>query len=143
MTNDQPQVKIIIFGKPGCDKCAVLEKRVDSLLTQKKWRDFSKVKFDLESEDGLVEFCSLECLNPQRVPAFVITGRHPENGEFIPLPNRRQSADQSDICGDSRLHSWLGLQTDYSEKGGGVISKKMITAVLEEARKTAPKNAET
>ena len=37
------------------------------------------------------------------------------------------------VCRKSRLYQFVGLQTDYSEAGKGVISPKMIQAVLAEA----------
>jgi hypothetical protein len=38
------------------------------------------------------------------------------------------------VCKKTRLHHIMGLQTDYSDQGRGVISPKMIKRVLEEAR---------
>ena len=130
------EYQIRVFGKAGCDKCALLEKRLDTLLVKEEWQAFQKVKFDLGTEDGLVEFASLECLNPQRVPGFVVARKNKKNGEFEVLPNPEKSneSEKKDVCANSRLYSWLGLQTDYTPQGRGVLSPKMITAVLEEAK---------
>ncbi len=130
------EYQVLVFGKVGCQKCAVLEKRLDDLLAKDEWRGFSKRKFDLGTEDGLVEFARLECLNPQRVPGFVVARKNPETDRFEPLPNPGPKAEpgKKDVCGNSRLYSWLGLQTDYSDQGRGVISPKMITAILTEAK---------
>ncbi len=133
---NEPKYQILLFGKAGCDKCAILEKRLDNLLATEKWSDFSKIKFDLESEEGLVEFCSIECMNPQRVPGFVVAKKNSQSGKFELLPNQPKNSrsDDEDICGNSRLYTWLGLQTDYTDQGGGVISPKMITTILTEAQ---------
>ncbi len=132
----EPQLHVLVFGKAGCDKCAILEKRLDQMLGKEEYSQFDKVKFDMESEEGLVEFCSLECMNPQRIPGFVVARRNQRSQLFEPLPRRPDlaAAGSDDLYGDARLHTWLGLQTDYSPQGGGVISPKMIAAVLREAK---------
>jgi hypothetical protein len=38
------------------------------------------------------------------------------------------------VCGRSKLWHILGLQTDYSGDGRGVLTPRMISAVLAEAR---------
>ena len=122
-----------VFGKVGCDKCKVLNQRLDALLDKPEWADFQKEYFDVETEDGLVQFAQAECVNPQRIPAFVVARTDETTGRAAYLPN--PGMDQPDeVCGASRLYSYLGLQTDYSEVGRGVISSPMITKVLEEAR---------
>lgn len=135
-TNNEQEYQIRVFGKVGCDKCALLEKRLENLLAKEEWQAFQKVKFDLGTEDGLVEFASLECLNPQRVPGFVVARKNKRNGEFEVLPNLEKSREsgKKDICSNSRLYSWLGLQTDYTPQGQGVLSPKMIAAILKEAK---------
>jgi len=35
--------QIHVFGKAGCDKCAVLNKRLDQMLTEEEWEAFEKV----------------------------------------------------------------------------------------------------
>lgn len=136
MGDDKKQFQVMVFGKAGCDKCAVLEKRIDGLLEKSEWSDFEKLKLDAESEDGLVEFCQCECVNPQRIPAFVVRRWNPLNHRYEPVRNAEPSA-QDEVCGSSKLYTFLGIQTDYTESGKGIISPKMITSVLEEARALA------
>ena len=74
-----------VFGKPGCDKCKVLNRRLDSLFAKEEWQDFRKVYCDVETEEGLVEFCNVECINPQRIPAMVVAVEDPESGSPLLL----------------------------------------------------------
>jgi uncharacterized radical SAM superfamily Fe-S cluster-containing enzyme len=118
--------QVAVFGKVGCDKCKVLLKRVDDLLAKPEWADFERVYLDVETVDGLVEFCKAECLNPQRVPAMVV--RRVADGGVTSIP-ADPSAAPDPVLGASRLYHMLGLQTDYSDQGRGVISPRMITSV--------------
>lgn len=126
--------EILVFGKTGCEKCKVLNSRLDSLLNDPEWTDFSKRYVDVLTVDGLVEFCRAECLNPQRIPALLVT-RRAADGAGARLPNPRPGASDA-VCGDSRLYQWLGLQTDYGA-GRGILSTAMIAAVLRDARASA------
>lgn len=125
--------QVHVFGKPGCDKCHTLNGRLDDLLQEDEWTEFDKVYHDLETESGLVEFCEAECLNPQRVPGFYVSKADPATGVQAPLPNPR--AGETDAPGgSSALYTWVGLQTDYSPVGRGVITPKMIESVLRLAK---------
>jgi hypothetical protein len=124
--------QIHVFGKPGCAKCHVLQGRIDELLQEEEWSGFEKVYHDLETEDGLVEFCEAECLNPQRVPGFYIS-KAGEDGVQRPMANPAPGAADP-VLGASGLYARIGLQTDYSATGRGVISPKMIEAVLRKAK---------
>lgn len=127
--------RIQVFGKPGCDKCHTLNQRLDRLLGKEEWQAFEKVSCQLDTEDGLIAFAEAECVNPQRIPAMLVL-RHTEGGEFRPMPNPAPGRDDA-VCKQSRLHQYLGLQTDYSDVGGGVISPKMIRVVLNAAQQQA------
>ncbi len=125
--------QIHVFGKPGCDKCHTLNGRLDDLLQEAGWADFEKIYHDLETESGLVEFCEVECLNPQRVPGFYVSKTEPATGEQKPLPNPAPGAVDAP-GGSSALYTWVGLQTDYTSVGRGVITPRMIEAVLHQAK---------
>ncbi len=124
--------QLLVFGKAGCEKCKVLNKRLDTLLEKTEWNGFEKVYLDVETEDGLISFCNAECVNPQRIPAFLVTRLNPETQSYEPVPNPK-AGDSSTLDDDSKLYTHLGLQTDYSDKGKGVISPKMIVEVLKQA----------
>ena len=119
-----------VFGKPGCDKCAVLNQRLDKILAKEAWQDFGKKYCDLETEEGLVDFSEAECVNPQRVPALLVTRWDEDAKDYAPVAVRG-TVQADDVCGSSSLHAFLGLQTDYT--GRGVLSPKMIESVLSEA----------
>ena len=121
-----------VFGKTGCDKCKTLNQRLEKLLTKAEWQSFEKHYCDIMTEDGMVTFCEAECINPQRIPAMLVYGFDEKRGEYEPLPNR-YAGEADPLCGASRLYQYLGLQTDYSDKGKGLLSPAMITAVLEQA----------
>lgn len=124
--------KVVVFGKPGCPKCKVLKQRLGKLLSKDKWADFEQDYYSVKSESGLVNFCEAECINPQRIPAMLVANATDEGGfSFISNPNPEE---EDAICGDSKLYQYLGLQTDYTERGRGIISPKMIKSVLKQAR---------
>lgn len=124
--------QIHVFGKPGCDKCHTLNGRIDDLLRDAEWADFRKVYHDLETESGLVEFCEAECLNPQRVPGFYVSKADPATGLQRPIPSPQPGAPAPG--GSSALYTWVGLQTDYTAAGRGVITPRMIEATLRLAK---------
>lgn len=128
--------RVLVFGKAGCPKCHVLNQRLDSLLKKDEWQSFEKIYCDVESEEGLVSFCKAECINPQRIPAFLITKFDDQEGKYIPIPNPTMG-EQDKVCKDSKLFTYLGVQTDYTDRGRGVISPKMIKSILREAMNTA------
>jgi hypothetical protein len=128
---DKPY-RIDVFGKTGCDKCKVLQGRLDGLLAAPSWQDFEKVYHDVETEDGLVEFCWTGCINPQRIPAFTVSRRNPDTGSYEPVPDRRPPSLDA-----TRLYVQMGLQTDYADAHKGVTTPTMITAVLDASRTTA------
>ena len=125
--------KIQVFGKPGCAKCKMLNQRLDKILADKEWSDFGKEYCDVETVDGLVAFASAECINPQRIPAMLVTKLQEENERYNPVPVRDPQQKPDAVCGKSKLYQFVGLQTDYTDAGKGIISPKMITAVLQEA----------
>ncbi|MDR0994183.1 MAG: hypothetical protein LBN38_06450 [Verrucomicrobiota bacterium] len=125
--------QIHVFGKPGCAKCHTLNDRLDAFLEEEAWQAFEKVYHDLETESGLVDFCEAECLNPQRVPGFYVSKADPETGRQEPLVNPDPGGGEPGIR-NSALYSWIGLQTDYSGTGRGVITPKMIETVLRRAK---------
>jgi len=128
--------RILVFGKAGCDKCRTLNKRLDDLLEREEWADFEKSACDVETAEGLVAFCKTECVNPQRIPAFVVQRRVGEDDRYVSI-ERPKPGISDPVCGSAALHHRIGLQTDYSEAGRGVLSPKMIQAALTEARHAA------
>ena len=126
--------QIRVFGKEGCDKCHTLNQRLDKLLTQEKYTDFEKLYCDVETGDGLVAFAEAECINPSRIPALLVTEWNEAENEFIPVHTVEAGAKDS-VCKKAKLYQYLGLQTDYSDVGKGIISPKMIQSVLAEAQK--------
>lgn len=123
--------QIQVFGKKGCDKCHTLNQRLDKLLAKDGYTAFEKLYCDVETIDGLVAFSEAECINPSRIPAMLVTKWNEEQGEYEPLSVTEPGAADP-VCRKSRLYQYLGLQTDYSNTGKGVISPKMIQSILAE-----------
>lgn len=123
------QYRIKVYGKKGCDKCSVLKSRLAKLLESDKWQDFEMIDFDILTEDGLVSFVKEEVLNPQRIPSFLVQKRS-ENGEYENIINPEWRNNTS----VAEPFKFLGIETDYSSKGNGVITPKQIDAVLECAK---------
>jgi hypothetical protein len=124
--------QIQVFGKQGCDKCHTLNQRLDKLLAKDEYSDFDKLYCDVETIDGLVTFSEAECINPSRIPAMLVTKWDAEAEEFTPVCSKAPGATDK-LCKKSKLYQYVGLQTDYSEVGKGIISPKMIQSVLAEA----------
>ncbi len=108
----------------------MLNKRVEKILKKKQWQDFHKVYHDIMTEDGLIDFANAECINPQRIPAFVIKKFNEERNRYEYLANEIPGKYDA-VCGGSKLYTYLGVQTDYSTTG--TITPKMIQHVLTEA----------
>jgi len=135
MISSDSKLTINVFGKAGCQKCAMLNRRIDKLLTEPKYSVFSKSYSDVLTEDGLVKFCKAECLNPSRIPAMVISCGGTETDPTY-IANPQPDAEDS-VCRHSRLYTYLGIQTDYSDEGKGVITPEMIQKILDEALEIA------
>ncbi len=133
MSEADKTYRVMIFGKEGCPKCDVLKERLGKALEKAEWADFDKQYYSVKTAEGLVAFSRAQCINPNRIPAMVVAKRDAATGKYDFLPNPAQGEDDS-VCQKSRLYQYLGLQTDYSDVGKGVISSKMITTILEQAR---------
>jgi len=125
--------RIQVFGKPGCDKCSVLNQRLDRMLAKDEWQDFDKQYCDVETEEGMIAFSEAECVNPQRLPAMVVR-RAMGDGNSYELVDNPMPGTVDEVCGKSHLYQYVGLQTDYSSQGRGVITPRMIETVLGTAR---------
>jgi hypothetical protein len=126
------QFRVQVFGKEGCDKCGVLNQRLDKMLGQQDWSAFEKQYWDVETEDGIVAFAEAECINPQRIPALLVARRNPQTDEYEPITNPAPGRPDP-VYKKSKLYQYLGVQTDYTDTGRGVISPRMIKKCLEEA----------
>lgn len=124
--------QIKVFGKQGCDKCHTLNQRLDKLLAKEDYSAFGKFYHDIETIDGLVAFAEAECINPARIPAMLVTEWDEAASEFVAISTRQPGAKDS-ICKKAKLYQYLGLQTDYSDTGKGLITPKMIQSILAEA----------
>jgi hypothetical protein len=123
--------QVRVFGKQGCDKCHTLNQRLDKLLAKEEFNTFEKLYCDVETIDGIVAFAEAECINPSRIPALLVTQWNEEAGDFVPVSVKEPGAADP-VCRKSRLYQYIGLQTDYSDIGKGVISPKMIQSILAE-----------
>lgn len=135
MSENSGKLIVNVFGKEGCQKCAMLNRRLDKLLGAPRFAQFEKKYNNVMTEDGMMKFCLAQCLNPSRIPAMLIS-RIDENGKETYLPNPHPG-EQSEVYGHSKLFQFLGIQTDYSDEGKGIITPEMIESVLVEALNAA------
>lgn len=133
MNEDGKTYRVLVFGKEGCPKCEVLKDRLGKTLGKGEWADFDQEYLSVKTPQGLIAFSRAQCINPNRIPAMVVAKRNPATGAYEMLPNPRPGAPDK-VCKDARLYQYLGLQTDYTDVGKGVISPKMITTILEQAK---------
>ena len=120
--------QVQIYGKKGCPKCKVLNKRMDKVLQKKEWGQFEKVYFDITTVDGLVTFGKAEFLNSQRIPSFVVCRI---DGDGEPQKIKQTFDEGFDKNSRYRIPTYVGLQTDYSNNG--VITPSDIEHVFQEA----------
>lgn len=118
-----------VIGHTGCQKCAMLNRRLDAILKEEPYKSrFVKIYHDTEDprgmsfkEEALVFFCQTQCVNPNRIPALIITN---DNGIFLERKGRPVNNNQ--------LYQYIGIQTDYAE-GGGILPPEIIKDTLDEA----------
>jgi hypothetical protein len=125
--------QIAVFGKPDCEKCGLLNRRLDDLLARDEWADFDKIVHDVTTVNGLVAFAQTECLNPSRIPGFLVSRWDAGSQTYRPLSQTLTPATARCSCA-SLLTLHLGLQTDYGPGGKGLLSPTSIRAVLSAAR---------
>jgi hypothetical protein len=121
--------QINVFGKAGCDKCHTLNQRLDKILLKEDFKAFGKHYYDVETTEGLVAFSEAQCINPSRIPAMLLTAWNEQEGEYLPIENS-SPGEPDPLCKKARLYQFLGLQTDYSETGKGLITPQMIQSLL-------------
>ena len=132
----EKRYRIHVFGKPGCEKCALLNKRIDGLLQEEGWQEFEKIYHDVDTVEGLVAFAQAECLNPSRIPSFLIAEKDPDTGRWRYLP-RLFRDDQIALLGRTVLYTYQGLETDYSSAGKGLIPPNLIEQTMQLALQRA------
>ena len=128
-TEAKKTYRISIYGKKGCSKCAQLKNRLEK-LTSTDWQDFGIAYNDILTEDGMVSFVKRECLNPQRIPSFIVEklGSDGETYEAIKNPAHSQTVE------GVRPMRLLGIQTDYTEAGKGIIPPAAVVEIMQQAR---------
>jgi len=94
------------------------------------WQDFEVKYNDITTEDGLVEFAQRECLNPQRIPSFIIEKRVAGTERFEAMRNPAHDVVISGV----RPMRYIGIQTDYTEIGKGIIPPAAVVEVLKQAK---------
>lgn len=124
--------QIRVFGKQGDEKCHTLNQRLDKLLGKEEFSSFEKCYVDIETIEGMVMFSEAECINPSRIPAMLLTKWDETAEQYKPIETKKPGAHDA-ICKKSKLYQYVGLQTDYTPAGKGLITPKMIKSVLAEA----------
>ena len=119
--------EVAVFGKKGCSKCELLQKRVSKILAEKNFDDFEMVYYDLGTEEGLVRFSQCEVLNIQRIPSFAILHKGLINGrcDIRPVICLKKVS----VLDNEETETFIGIETDYSTDG--VIAPKTIRQTLE------------
>lgn len=129
----EPTYRVHVFGKEGCQKCAMLKRRLSALLEKPEWQGFTMVYHDVLTQDGVFAFCKAACLNPNRIPAVLVAVvKEDGSDEYIPGAARALPLTDPECYRDSLPYLYTGMQTDY-ESGGGVITPHMLEDVLRES----------
>lgn len=112
-----------VFGKEGCTKCATLKRRLEAMLKEDKYKEFSMEYHDVLTVPGLLAFVKADCLNPNRIPAMLVAN---DNGY---VHHDGWQTDPSRFEASSTVQ-WVGRQTDY-DAGKGLITPEMIRGTLD------------
>lgn len=78
-------------------------------------------------------FAQRECLNPQRIPSFIVEKKVAGSDTFEAIHNPEHSHTTTGL----RPLRFIGIQTDYSEAGKGIIPPAAVIEILKQAREAA------
>ncbi len=121
-----------IFGKEGCSKCAAMKRRVEALLKRDEFAKCRMEYHDVLTVEGLLVFCKAMCLNPNRIPALLLSD---DGGRYIVRRGIWEPAETDKPerfkFSQSATYPYLGVQTDY-DSGGGVIRPETIERLMQE-----------
>ena len=126
--------KLSVFGKRNHAETDELLHNITEMLASNAISDAYLAFEDVQTVTGVVNFSELSCLNPQRVPAMVISRYNPETDAYEAIGNPTPEGEDV-VCKKSRLYQIMGLQTDYSVEARGIISQEMIAHVITESMK--------
>jgi hypothetical protein len=134
MMNDNRPYLIVIYGKDGCDKCALLKRRVSSILAKGN-QDFDMDYQNLSTAEGMAAYALAETVNGQRVPALQIMRYNDERKTYVKIADPRPEVTDSEH-GRVFVPVYLQIQTDYSS-GSGVITPADVTRLMALAREAS------
>jgi glutaredoxin len=134
MTNDIKPYLIVIYGKDGCDKCALLKRRVSSLLAKGN-QDFDLDYQNLSTAEGMAAYALAETVNGQRIPAMQIMRYNEDRKTYVKIPDPRPEVTDSEN-GRVFVPVYLQIQTDYAS-GSGVITPADVTRLMVLAREAS------
>lgn len=124
------ELDVVIFGKHGCQKCELLQRRTRALLEEPQYKERYRhedgtpalVVHDALTVDGLVALCKAEVVGANKIPAIALVDH--VTGELID-----DFSSASSYPG--QLSGKVGLSTDYDGDGHGVIPPAWIRQVLD------------
>jgi hypothetical protein len=116
MTNDIKPYLIVIYGKDGCDKCALLKRRVSGILAKGN-QDFDMDYQNLSTAEGMAAYALAETVNGQRIPALQIMRYDEDRKTYVKIPDPRPEVT-GDEDGRVFVPVYLQIQTDYAPAPG-------------------------
>ena len=124
------ELDVVIFGKHGCAKCELLQKRTRALLEEPQYKERynSLVVYDALTIDGLVALCKAEVVGANKIPAIALVDH--ETGQLVDDDVLREEETDVEML-PGQFSGKIGLSTDYDGEGHGVISPGMIRFVLD------------
>ena len=128
------ELDVVIFGKHGCQKCELLQRRTKALLEEPQYKERYRhedgtpalVVYDALTVDGLVALCKAEVVGANKIPAIALVNH--ATGELVDdsfLPENPNGLLPGQLSGK------VGLSTDYDGDGHGVIPPAWIRPVLD------------
>lgn len=127
---------IVIYGKDGCDKCALLKDEVSVMLKEDSLKeDFDLDYQNLSTVEGMAAYAISETVNGQRIPALQIMKYDKERKSYVKIPDLRAETF-NDKTGELFVPAYLQLQTDYSSDSPG-IKKSELKELISFARESS------
>jgi len=122
--NVKPYI-IAVYGKDGCDMCAILKNEVGVMLEEENLKDVFDLDYhNLSTVEGMTAYAVSETLNGQRIPGLQIMKYDRDKKSYVKIPDTRPEAF-NDSTGELFIPVYLQLQTDYNSDSPAIKMKEV------------------
>lgn len=134
-SNTSPYL-IVIYGKQGCDMCALLRDEVSLMLDQEDIEGEFELDYqDLSTVEGMMAYARSETVNGQRIPALQVMKYDHGTSAYVKIRDSR-TEKYNEETGELHVPVYLQLQTDYSSSRPAIEGAEVLE-LLSLARESA------